>query len=84
MARREPFSVTPPALYRALKTVANEERRKVPGITTSPITFTWMVRMLRRVMLTVELGLLPPTEAYLDARVRRSFSFASAMVRPAS
>ena len=64
--------------------MAKGESRKVPGISTSPITFTWMVRMLLRVMLTVELGLLPPTLAYLDTRARRSFSRASLMVRPPS
>ena len=84
MARSEPAGFTPPARYRALNTVENDDRRKVPGVFTSPITFTWMVRIRPRVTLTVVFGRLPPMLAYLDTSAFLIFSDASRMVRPLS
>ena len=82
MSRREPISDTPPARYRAWNTVANDESWYVPGTATSPITFTWMVRIWPSVTRTCDDGLSPETPAYLRESTSRIFRSASAMVSP--
>ena len=45
MLRKEPILFTPPAAYNALNNVANEGNVYVPGATTSPTIFTFMLRI---------------------------------------
>ena len=55
MSRSVPMSFVPPAMYSAWNTVAKAGRVYVPGFSTSPITFTIMVRVCPTVSLIFEL-----------------------------
>ena len=82
MSRREPDSVTPPARYSALNTDENDDMRKVPGVSTSPMTLTLIVLILPSDTLTKVPGFSPPIPAYLVCSAALIFFSASFMVRP--
>ena len=63
MLRSVPISLIPPAIYRAWNTLAKADRVNVPGVFTSPITFTVMVRVWPNdIFILLLLYLLPSVE----------------------